>query len=178
MKAVSLAAGAWVVLYLAGSLAAAENPVVEQLREQWEIAHKQIIQAAEAMPIDQFQYQPSPKMRRFGEIIAHLAGENMTWMELVAGVHPGSVTRFDHLRSRQQILQALREHYDYGAKVLAALSDKTAMGTISFGPKRSPRWLIAVQAITHVNEHYGNLVVYLRLNAIVPPSTERFPKLP
>jgi len=133
-----------------------------------------MVQIAEAMPSDKFQFQPTPEVRGFGAIIAHLAGENMTWMETVAGVaKPGPAERFEQLKTRPEILGALSDCYEYGAKVLASLTDQKAMETIPFpfGRRQGPRWVMVMQAIGHSKEHYGNLVTYLRLNNIVPPST-------
>ena len=168
-KSVILVVGA---LSIGAQLSSGQNPIVEQLRSQWEASRKQMVQIAEAMPGDKFQYQATPEVRGFGAIIGHLAGENMTWMETVAGVaKPGPAGRFGQLKTRPEILAALSDSYEYGTKVLASLTDQKALETIPFGRGQRPRWVIVMQAIGHSKEHYGNLVTYLRLNNIVPPST-------
>lgn len=161
------------VLWAGVQTAPVQDSVAEHLREQWEASRQQMVGIAEAMPGNQFNYAPTPEVRSFGEILVHVAGENMTWMEMVAGVaNPGVNERFENLKTRPEILKALSDYFDYGAKVLADLTDGEAMESVPFGRRGpKPRWLIVVQTIGHSKEHYGNLVTYQRLNGIVPPST-------
>jgi uncharacterized damage-inducible protein DinB len=150
----------------------AQSSVAEQLREQWTSSRRQMVRIAEAMPADKYSYQPTPEVRSFGEILAHVAGEGLMEMEAVGGVaQPGSPERFSSLRGRAEILRALSEYFDYGATVLARMTDQQALELVSLRSSQSPRWLIVMQTIGHNKEHYGNLVTYLRLNGIVPPAS-------
>ena len=151
---------------------AAEGGFVEQLKEQWESSRRQMVRIAEAMPQDKYDYRATPEVRTFREIILHVAGENLSWMEIVGGVeNSGEYTRFDNLTARPDVLKALSDYFDYGAKVLDGLTDQAAMETVIQRNRPTPRWLIVMQAIGHGKEHYGNLVTYLRLNGMVPPSS-------
>ena len=151
-----------------------QDAMVKHLRAQWEASRQQMVDIAGAMPADKFQYRPTPEVRGFGEIVVHFAGENMGMMEMVAGVpQTGADARFEKLKTRQEILKALQEYFDFGAKVLVGLTDKQALESIPLRGEPSPRWLIVMQAIGHSKEHYGNLVTYLRLNGLVPPSSAR-----
>ena len=159
-------------LPIGAAVGSAQNPIVEQLRAQWAASRKQLAQIAEAMPAGKYQYQPTAEVRSFGALVAHVAGYNMMWMETVAGVpKPGSPERFDHLKTRPEILKALSDCFDYGDKVLAGLNDQKAMELVPSETRQRPRWVVVEQAIGHAKEHYGNMVTYMRLNGIVPPST-------
>ena len=167
-----------IVFVLAAILAAgaqwlsAQSSVAEQLRQQWTASRRQVVAIAEAMPESRFHFQATPEVRSFGEIVAHIAGQGRTWMETVAGVaQPGAAERFDALKDRAEILKVLSEYFDYGSKALAAMTDQQALEVVPFGRRQVPRWVIVMQTIGHNKEHYGNLVTYMRLNAIVPPST-------
>ncbi len=161
------------VVWAAVPMKAAEGGLVEQLQSQWEASRRQMVRIAEAMPGNKVDYRPTPEVRSFAEIVVHLAGENMNWMETVEGApKAGTDNRFEHLTTRPEILKALSDYYDYGAKVLADLTDQQAMESVPyFRGELPPRWVIVVDAIGHSKEHYGNLVTYLRLNSIVPPSS-------
>jgi hypothetical protein len=76
------------------------------------------------------------------------------------------------LKGRDDILKALKESYDYGAKVWAGMTDQKAMEMIpGRGGQQQLRWApILVQIIDNTN-HYGNLVVYVRLKGMVPART-------
>ena len=73
------------------------------------------------------------------------------------------------------MLKAVVEYFDYGTKVLADMTDQEAMGTVTRRNRPAPRWVVVMQAIGHSKEHYGNLVTYLRLNGMVPPSSQPRP---
>ena len=163
----------WVALGLAAlPVSAAEGEFVEQLKAQWESSRRQLVRIAEAMPQDKYDFRATPEVRTFREIIVHVAGENMSGMEIVGGVaKPGENDRFEHLTVRPDVLKALSDYFDYGAKVLDGMTDQEAMETVIRRNRSMPRWVIVMQAIGHCKEHYGNLVTYLRLNGLVPPSS-------
>jgi hypothetical protein len=85
---------------------------------------------------------------------------------------PMEKSAIDQLKGRDDILQALKDSYDYGAKVWMGMTDQTAMEMIpGRGGQPQLRWApILVQIIDNMN-HYGNLVVYVRLNGMVPART-------
>ena len=168
------------MVFLGAQRLPAQNPIATELRKQWDASRKQLVQIAEAMPESKFAYRATPEVRSFGEIILHVAGENMTWMETTAGLpKPGVNERFEHLKTRAEILRALSDHFDYGAKVLADMNDAKALESIPFGRRGpTPRWVIVMQAVGHNKEHYGNLVTYVRLNNMVPPSSADRPPTP
>ena len=109
-------------------------------------------------------------MRTFREIAIHLIGENYTFFSRVSGDNPGSNARFNTLKSRDEIVKALRESYEYGDKVWAGLTEEKALEMVEGrGGQRVQRWSAILGVIQDNMNHYGNLVVYLRLNGIVPP---------
>ncbi len=161
---------------LAAVPASAAEGFVEELKAQWESSRRQIVAIAEAVPQDKYDFRATPEVRTFREIILHLAGENLSRMEAVGGVaEPGEYTRFDHLTARPDVLKALSDYFDYGTKVLAGMTDQEAMETVMRRNRPAPRWVVVMQTIGHSKEHYGNLVTYLRLNDMVPPSSQPRP---
>ena len=128
-----------------------------------------MVRIAEAMPADKFGYRPTPDVRSFGEIIAHIAGEGRMELEAVAGDQLGTPGRYESLKDRAEIVRALSEFFDYGSTVLANMTDQQVLASVTLRERESPRWVVVVGAIGHNKEHFGNLVTYLRLNGIVPP---------
>jgi hypothetical protein len=124
------------------------------------------------MPADKYGYKATPDVRSFGEILTHVAGEGRMEMEIVGGAQAGSSERYESLRDRAAIVRAVSEYFDFGATVLANMTDQQAMESVTLRNRQSPRWAVVVGAIGHNKEHYGNLVTYLRLNNIVPPSSQ------
>ncbi len=150
----------------------AQTTMVEHLRAEWEAERKEFGDIAAAMPADKLPYRATPEVRTFGEIIVHVVDDNMNFLEAVAGVKPHAADQYANVKTRQEILKALADYHEYGAKVLADLTDQKAMENIPYRNRGNvPRWRLVMQAIGHAKEHYGNLVTYMRLNGLVPPST-------
>jgi uncharacterized damage-inducible protein DinB len=159
-------------MLMAGTELSAQSAIAEELRQEWADSRRQLVAIAEAMPADKYGYKPTPEVRSFGEILTHVAGEGRMEMEIVGGAQAGSSERYESLRDRAEIVRALSEFFDHGTTVLANMTDQQALGMVTLRRNQSPRWLVVMGVIGHNKEHYGNLVTYLRLNNIVPPSSQ------
>jgi len=136
----------------------------------WESTRSLVLGIVEVMPEDKYDFKPTPAVRTFRENVIHLIGENYTFFGRVSGETLPSNARFDTLKSRDEIVKALRESYDYGSKVWAGLTEEKALELIEGrGGQRVQRWSFILVAIQDNMNHYGNLVVYVRLNGLVPP---------
>ena len=161
------------ILSLGGTQARAqESTLLGPLKAQWENIRTQVVRTAEAVPEDKYAFKPTPEVRSFLDLFIHIAEENYFFMGFVTGDRSGDPNRFKNLKTRAEIVKALNESYDYGAKALAGLNDQKAMEMVPMmGGRQGPRWSAALANIADNMDHYGNLVVYMRLNGIVPPST-------
>jgi uncharacterized damage-inducible protein DinB len=136
----------------------------------WESTRALVLGIAEAVPEDKYDFKPTPAVRTAREILVHLIGENYGFFSRVSGDTLPSNSRFDGLKSRAEVLKALRESYEYGAQVWAGLTEEKALEMVAGrGGQQVQRWSAILGVIQDNMNHYGNLVVYLRLNGIVPP---------
>ena len=170
----SVVAASLAILGTVGAAAAQPGfPATSFLRPAkatWESTRNLVIGIVELMPEDKYDFKPTPAVRTFREILIHLIGENYTFFSRVSGDNLGNNARFDTLKSRAEILKALRESYDYGARVWAGLTEEKALEMVAGrGGQHVQRWSAILGVIQDNMNHYGNLVVYLRLNGIVPP---------
>lgn len=152
--------------------AAADSGVLGPLQKQWETTRNLVVPLAEAIPEDKYDYKPTPEVRSFREQLIHVIDENQRFMRMVAGEKPPDRSQLNNLKAREEILKALAESYDYGTKVLSNLNEQKAMEIVpvpAFLGLQMARWGIVLHNIVDNMDHYGNLVVYLRLNKIVPP---------
>jgi len=153
-----------------GALAQAQDSaLLDPLKQQWENIRRNVVGTAEVVPEDLYAFRPTPEVRTLREQLIHIIEENYFFMGMVSGEReqpPGN------LQTKAQIIQALSDSYDYGAQVLDGLNDSTAMETVPLmGNRQGPRWSAALMNIADNQNHYGNLVVYMRMNGIVPPSS-------
>ena len=158
------------LLVLVVTPAVAQTPpsFLTPTRTTWESARNLVIGLAEAMPEDKYDFKPTPSVRSFREVIVHLVGENYLFFGRVAGENLGNPAQ--NLKSREDLLKALRESYAYGAKVFDGLTEEKALEMVEGrGGQKVQRWSAILLAIQDNMNHYGNLVVYLRMNGLVPP---------
>src|SRR5215813_1438468 len=152
-----------------GSGASATQPAptsfLTPARTTWESARTLVVGLIEAMPEDKWDFKPTPTVRSFREVVVHLVGENYLFFGRVAGENLGNPAQ--NLKTRDELLKALRESYAYGAKVWADLTEEKALEMIEVRGQKVQRWSAILGAIQDNMNHYGNLVVYIRLNSLV-----------
>jgi uncharacterized damage-inducible protein DinB len=151
----------------------AQTSVLAPLKTQWDHTRALVEGLVAQVPEELYDFRPTPEVRSFREQFTHLIDENYRFMAQAASeTPPMEKSAIEQLKGRDEILQALKDSYDYGAKVWAGLTDQKAMELIpGRGGQPQQRWApILVQIIDNMN-HYGNLVVYVRLKGMVPPRT-------
>lgn len=136
-----------------------------------------ILRSAEKMPAEQFTFQPTPDVRSFGQILAHIADANHLLCSPAAGVTSANGDVVDKIEKeklgREALLVRLRDSFTVCDKAYAALSETNVGETLTFMTTTRPRLALLWFHISHAFEHYGNLVTYMRLKGIVPPSSEK-----
>ncbi len=148
---------------------ATKDRIVGPLRTQWEMTKGLVLGIAEIIPESKYDYRPVPEVRSFREQLTHLVSENMNYMSMVAGDPAPDRAKIEAMQSRDEILKALKDSYDYGVKALANLTDEKAVEMVDMRGRQVMRWYAALYNIQDNMDHYGNLVVYVRLNKMVPP---------
>ena len=134
----------------------------------WDSTRSLVIALVEVMPEDKYDFKPTPAVRTFRDNVIHLVAENYLFFGRVVGENLANPAK--DLKTRDELLKALRESYDYGAKVWAGLTEERALELVEGrGGQKVQRWSFILGAIQDNMNHYGNLVVYLRLNGLVPP---------
>ena len=148
---------------------ATEDVIVGPLRTQWEMTGDLILNIARIIPESLYDYRPTPEVRSMRELLTHIASENALYMPIVAGDSPQDRAKIEALQGRDEILQALEASYEYGDRTLANLTDETAADIIDMRGRQVLRWYAVLYNIWDNMDHYGNLVVYVRMNKLTPP---------
>jgi uncharacterized damage-inducible protein DinB len=133
----------------------------------WDSTRNLVTGIVEVMPEDKYDFRPTPNVRTFRDNVIHLVAENYLFFGRVAGENLGNPAQ--NLKSRDELIKALKESYEYGAKVWAGLTEEKALEMIEVRGQKVQRWSAILGAIQDNMNHYGNLVVYARLNGLVPP---------
>src|SRR5216683_5845137 len=143
---------------------------------------KQIVEAAEAMPEDKFNFSPESLnipggeykgVRTFAVQVKHVATSNyfiwspLTGDKLPEGLKDGNGP--ENLKTKADIVKFLKDSFALGHKAAATLTTQNILQTAEGG--KSPRLHLATFAVAHAFDHYGQMVEDLRMNGIVPPAS-------
>jgi hypothetical protein len=167
IRAVPAVVSAFVLLAAGGAHAQAPKPdptTRDVLLKQWTEIGDKVVKMAEEFPEDKYEFRPVPGVRTFADNLRHVA----FWNGYVA-----KTARGEKADAKQNELP--KAEYATKAKIVAALksslAEATALlknGAATPSPKLIDLW---VSFTEHSGEHYGQMVVYYRLNGIVPPAS-------
>lgn len=143
---------------------------------------KEIVEAAEAMPEDKFNFSPEnlnipgseyKGVRTFALQVKHVAASNyFLWSPLTGDKVPEAIKDGngpEALKSKAEIIKFLKDSFALGHKAAATLTAENMLQPAEKG--KSPRLHLATFAVAHAYDHYGQMVEYLRMNGIVPPAS-------
>jgi uncharacterized damage-inducible protein DinB len=146
------------------------SALAADLERDWTAQRVRMIALAEAMPAEKWDFKATPPQRTYGEQLHHLAQAHVTMLKAADPSGAIPVPQIPATHGRAEVIKALGEAYDYGTAVLkrsaAALTQPAGAGGST--PARAV-WA----AMNNAMNHYGQCVVYLRLNDIVPPASRR-----
>jgi hypothetical protein len=143
---------------------------------------KQLVQAADAMPANKYSFAPTVGefrgVRTFGQQVKHLAATNYMLAAGALGERPpddaGDETGPEELRMKADILDYLRGSFRVLHRAAAAIDDTNAVvGDVPISPLtgQATRLGYVLEALLHTYDHYGQMVIYLRMNGVVPPAS-------
>jgi hypothetical protein len=178
----SLASAGALIAVLGGATpAAGQGSMGGTMDQTFAMIELSFVGLAEAMPPDGYAFRPTTgavaNVRTFGEQVKHVACANVAFFNEIEGKTPpgGCETGGPSpARTKPEIVAYLKESFAYARKVLGTLTPAHALDP-SGGPYggRSTKLGIATLAVWHASDHYGQLVVYARLNGVVPPASAR-----
>ena len=152
------------------STAMAQSPTAEA-RALWKGNIGFVTQAAEELSDSLYAYRPTPEVRSFGELFAHIAGSQFMYCAMATGEKvPGEGDIEKTAKGKAAILKALKESNTYCEKAYTQPDEKLKPMVDVFG-EQHPRFYALIANASHDGEHYGNIVTYMRLNKMVPPSS-------
>ena len=140
---------------------------------------RDLAEAAEAMPAEDYAFKPTPQVRSFAELVGHVANANFFFCSQAGGTKSTATNNYERVADKAALVKALNESLAFCDGVYDSTTDANfnqpatmpALGPMQATP--TLRGAILMFNTTHNNEHYGNIVVYLRLKGQVPPSTAR-----
>ena len=148
------------------------NPLVSSTKMVYGITKNDVLKAAEEMPEENYSFKPVATVRTFGELVAHVADAQYEFCGPVGdGTKSPGIEK--NKTSKADLIAALKEGFAYCDKTYAGLTDSHAADIVKFFNMNSPKLTILGFNNAHNMEHYGNMVTYLRIKGLVPPSSQK-----
>ena len=135
---------------------------------------RNLAEAAAAMTAEDYTFQPTSQVRTFARLVGHVVNGNFLFCSMAKGERPPNTTNHEQVTDRAALIMALNEALAYCDDVYTSTTDAsyTALVAGAEGHADSARPVLVFNT-THNNEHYGNMIVYMRLKGRTPPSTAR-----
>ncbi|MBM3736034.1 MAG: DinB family protein [Acidobacteria bacterium] len=152
--------------------ALAQNPLTADIKGNYDTAKTNLIKAAEKMPEEHYSFKPTPEVRSFGQLIGHVADATMAFCAGAAG-EKNPARGFEKSKSsKADLVAAIKEGFAFCDPIVNGMNDaKGAEMTKFFGRDRTRLGVLSFNNM-HNYEHYGNIVTYMRIKGLVPPSSE------
>lgn len=131
-----------------------------------------LLRSAEKMPEESYGFKPTDSVRSFGQIVGHAAESQYAFCSRALGEKSPAPKIEQTKTSKADLVAALKEAFAYCDKAYDGMTDASATETIQFMGGDAPKIAALNVNSLHSIEHYGNLVVYLRMKNLVPPSSE------
>ncbi|SRR5581483_5623453 len=188
VRKTSVVALVWIVLCSLGAWAQGakkdEPQTVSQvLNAETSRLEGEVVSAAEAMPEDKYSFAPTngefKGVRTFGQQVKHVAAVNYIVGGAMLGEKPpadtGGENGPDSIKTKADIIKYLKDSYAYAHKAIDSVNEQNLTSSIKgpFGEGTTTRLAMATLFSWHPMDHYGQMVVYLRMNGIIPPASRK-----
>ena len=157
---------------LAQAPAPPSDPVLAAARDAAHYMRAMLTAAAEQMSEEDYAFRPTPEVRTFGQLLAHVAQSNYQFCAPVRGDSVPVLHLEQAATTRAQVRSALIASFEYCDTAYAAAEGERGQAMIPFMGERRPRLVVLLFRTHHAALHYGNVVTYMRLRGKVPPSSQ------
>jgi uncharacterized damage-inducible protein DinB len=160
-----------IIVVAAAAPAFAQATIHGDLTNDWAGQKALLVALANAMPEDKYGFKPTPAQRSFGQHVLHIAEVNVMLTKALGGKTPEPAINLK-ATTKADMIKAMSDAFDYGAKVIAEFNNTTIQETIQapfMGPSTRARIMFFLNG--HTQDTYGQMAVYLRLNGLTPPAS-------
>jgi uncharacterized damage-inducible protein DinB len=148
--------------------------LVKDLVASWQRAATDIIDVAEAMPEERYDFKPVPEVSAFSEQLVHVAGIAQRFIDSAKGAKSESGQQHKTM-TKAEVIGLLKQTFQTGQEMIGSLTDVQLAEPVKYpiGDRMVTRLGFWLGPLYQIRNHHGQLVVYLRMNGIVPPTTAR-----
>jgi uncharacterized damage-inducible protein DinB len=161
------------LLFAATALFGQANPITTYNRFVYGGLKQILIRSAEIMPEENYSFKPTEAVRSFGQVIGHIADAQYTFCSAALGEKNPAPKVEQTKTSKADLIAALKDAFTYCDKAYDGVTDESAAQVVKLFGRDTPKLGVLNVNTVHASEHYGNVVTYLRLKNIVPPTSDQ-----
>jgi uncharacterized damage-inducible protein DinB len=148
-----------------------KGPLISSSQGIFSVAKGDILKSLDKIPDNLWSFQPTPDVRTVGQLFAHIADGQYEFCSAAEGKQIDKGIE-KTAKTKAEVGAAVKEAFAYCDAAFAKMSEADAAATVPFFGRQLSRLSIMDFNTAHTMEHYGNLVTYMRIKGIVPPSSE------
>lgn len=149
------------------------NPITMSEKNVYNFIVANVVAAAQKMPEENYSFKPTPEVRTFGQLVGHVADGQYEFCSAVSSEQPPSGSVEKTKTTKADLIAGLKQAVAYCNKAFAGITDvEAAQMTKMMGFSVAKISILSVNT-AHTDEHYGNMVTYMRLKGMVPPTSEK-----
>jgi uncharacterized damage-inducible protein DinB len=147
------------------------DATIASVKTTYDVAKGYVLKAAAQVPEDKYAYQPTKEVRTMGQLFGHIADASAMICATATGQKPGAGGA-EKITAKAELQKALAAAFAACDKAIGSVTTANANESVGlFGMTHTRVGALAFNT-AHIFEHYGNLVTYMRLNNMVPPSSQ------
>ncbi len=151
------------------------NPITQSEKGLYSFIIGAVVHAAEKMPEENYAFKPTPEVRSFGQLVGHVADANYMFCSQASGEANPMKNIEKTKTSKADLVAAVKDAVAFCNKAYDSMTDAKGTEMVKlFGFNLAKLTLLSLNT-AHTDEHYGNMVTYMRLKGVVPPTSENAP---
>jgi uncharacterized damage-inducible protein DinB len=152
------------------------NPITASEKGFYSFVSGAVVAAAQKMPEENYSFKPTPEVRSFGQLVGHVADASFSFCSQAIGEANPPVKDIEKTKkSKADLVVALKDGVAYCNKAFDSMTDAKGSEMVKLFNFNLAKSTVFSINTAHTDEHYGNMVTYLRLKGIVPPTSENQP---
>jgi uncharacterized damage-inducible protein DinB len=152
------------------------NPITASEKGLYSFVSNAVIGAAEKMPEENYSFRPTPEVRSFGQLVGHVADASYMFCSQASGEANPTKNIEKTKTSKADLVVSLKDAVAFCNKALDGMTDAKGSQMVKFFDFNIAKLTLFSLNTAHADEHYGNMVTYLRLKGLVPPTSENQPR--
>ena len=151
------------------------NPITVSEKGLYSFMSGAVVKAAEKMPEENYGFKPTPEVRSFGQLVGHVADANYMFCASATGEANPAKNIEKTKTSKADLVAAVKDAVAYCDKAFDGMTDAKGSEMVKLFSFNLAKLTLLSLNTAHTDEHYGNMVTYMRLKGIVPPTSEQAP---